>query len=124
MVVYSSVIFQEGVVEVIHIISHASEIFSNNFAFHQHGNGKFHVHHHGFMNTVKSLLQHDQQQEHDDAEIPVPQQPVKLHLPAFLSSSWSYGPEIDLSYFIFNLEMEGRLPDVLTPPPERLLYSF
>lgn len=118
LLVYSAVIFQEGVVEGLHLVSHATEIFSDNFAFHQHGNGKFHFHHHGFMNTVKSLLDHDDQQERPESEFPVPQQQVKLHLPVTLSSGLQHVCGLDFQYFILDEYIPGRTPEVLTPPPK------
>jgi hypothetical protein len=124
LVVYSAVIFQEGVVEGIHLVSHASEIFSNNFAFHQHGNGKYHFHHHGFMDTVRSLLHHDGQQEQSESELPVPQYQIKLHLPVTVSSGLHHDFGIDFHYFIHNEYVPGRTPEVLKPPPQELMPVF
>jgi hypothetical protein len=117
LVVYSAVIFQEGVVEGLHLLSHATEIFSNNFAFHHHGNGKIHFHHHGFMDTVNALLHHDDQQERPSTELPISQQEVKLHL--LVSASFDLHPIYGLGfhYFHHNENVRGRIPEVLTPPP-------
>ena len=117
LVVYSAVIFQEGVVEGIHLLSHVTEIFSNKFAFHHHGDGKIHFHHHGFMDTVNALLHHDGQQEQPDSELPVPPQQVKLHL--FVSVFFDLHPIYAFSfhYFHHNENIPDRMPEVLTPPP-------
>jgi hypothetical protein len=116
--VYTAVIFQEGVVEGIHLLSHAAEIFSNNLAFHNHGNGKIHFHHHGFMDAVNALLHHDGQQERPESEFPVTQQQVKLHLPVTLSSGVQHVYGLEFHFFVHDEYVPGRTPEVLTPPPK------
>ena len=118
LVVYSAVIFQEGVVEGLHIISHASEIFTNNFSFHHHGDGKIHFHHHGLMDTVKTLLHHDGTTEQNDTELPVPLQQLKLHLHVTISSGLRHTIGDDFHYFIYDHNVHGISPEVLTPPPK------
>jgi hypothetical protein len=51
--IYTLVIFQYGAIDGMHFLSHASDILSSNYAFHSHGKGSFHVHHHDFIDTLK-----------------------------------------------------------------------
>lgn len=118
LVVYSAVIFQEGVVEGIHLLSHATEIFSDNFAFHHHDDGKIHFHHHGFMDTLNALLHHDSKEERPATEHPVVQQDVKLHLMVSASFDMQHICGFGIHYFHHNENARSRIPEVLTPPPK------
>ncbi len=121
LIIYSMVIFQQGVIEGIHFLSHATEIVSNNYSFHSHGNGHFHFHHHGFMETVKSILEQNNAQDHNQDQVPFQQQQIKLHLPGYFFSEFKLLPEeykiqMKITRKLFSVSLE-----VLTPPPKSLV---
>lgn len=119
VVVYSLVIFQQGFIHGIHFLSHATEILSDGYSFHNHGNGSFHVHHHDIMEIAQAILQQNQNQLPDDEEkIPLQQQEFKLHVPAYSHVLMELFPdEIDLRRQLHRKPISILL-DILTPPPK------
>jgi hypothetical protein len=120
--IYTLVIFQHGVIDGIHFLSHATEILSDNYAFHSHGKGSFHVHHHDFMDTVKTILHQDEKSNHQkEDQLPGQQKEINLHLPEYFNAQLNVLPKKSIhtgSLFV------GLIPislDVLTPPPKASL---
>jgi hypothetical protein len=112
------VIFQEGVIQGIHFFSHATEIFSDKFSFHQHSNGKFHMHHHGFMEVMGAIIHHDDDRNAGHEETSVQQQQTKLHLPGDVFIDFLPIGALSMQYCTNNQKLWKRSPDVLTPPPK------
>ncbi len=121
LLIYSVVIFQDGLFQGGHFLSHATEIFSKQFSFHQHGTGKYHIHHHhGFLESVKALLSsgEDQKDRHDQQNMPENQKLFKIHLAENL---------LELEYLIgrstvlhanYLVMLKSNYLEVLTPPPK------
>ena len=121
LIVYAAVIFQDEVIQGVHIMSHATEILSNQFSFHQHGNGNFHVHHsHGLLDTFQTILQHEKENQNTqkDQQVPEFDFQVKFHLPE-LSLMLSHPFDIhSIDFFTTTNMLCTQLSDVLTPPPK------
>ncbi len=116
---YAIVILQQGLIDGIHFLSHTSEILSDNFSFHSHGSGKFHLHHHGFMETVEKILHHDDHQDnqgHD--QIPFQQQQIKLHLPGYFYAALDDIDRVSERNDGFFKKLLPISMEVLTPPPK------
>ena len=114
-------IFQDGLFQGGHFLSHATEIFSKQFSFHQHGNGKYHVHHHhGFLESVKSVLSsgENQKDRHDQQNLPENQKLFKLHL---FENSFNLEDQIGRSivrHSTYSAKLKSSYLEVLTPPPK------
>ena len=114
-------IFQEGLFQGGHFLSHATEIFSKQFSFHQHGNGKYHVHHHhGFLKSVREVLnsEGDQKDEPDHQNLPENQKLFNLHLVEnLLHLEDQMGRSIAL-HSDYSVKLKSSFLEVLTPPPK------
>ena len=118
--VYSLVLFQEGIMNGIHFISHTTEIISNQFSFHQHGNGKFHIHQHGVLDAVESILDHttNQTNQHGDEQLPPVENQVKYHLPGEKDSTVvAIAHSISIFSFLSDFYISHQT-EVLKPPPK------
>jgi len=118
------VIFENGFVQSIHFLSHTSDILSSQFTYHNHGNGKSHIHHHhGFLETINTILKfdNDKQQQNKPKQISNSDTSIKFHLPGFFliindpitKTSIKFPPFFDA---IFSIYME-----VWLPPPKNML---
>jgi len=123
--VYAVVILQDEVSFGIHMISHASEVFSNQFSFHQHGNGNFHVHHHhGVLDTFKSVFQHqvDQPIQQKNQQWPEMEIHAKFHLPGDFILLENVPGFSEFTFSDSTRNFNSRKQDVLTPPPKLITY--
>ena len=117
--IYFLVIFQHGVVDSIHFLSHATDILSSKYAFHSHGKGSFHVHHHDFMDTVKTILYQDEQTDHQNEEqLPGQQKEINLHLPEYFYDELNVLPGQSAHSGWLLVRLIPISLDVLTPPPK------
>jgi hypothetical protein len=117
--VYTLVIFQHGVIDGMHFLSHASDILSSNYAFHSHGQGNFHVHHHDFIDTVKTILHQDEQSDHqNEDQLPGQQNEINLHLPEFFNTQVNVFPKNSTHAGLLLVRLIPISLDVLTPPPK------
>ena len=114
-------IFQDGIFQGGHFLSHASEIFSKQFSFHQHGNGQYHVHHHhGFLESVREVLKSegDQKDEPDHQNLPENQKLFNLHLVEnFLNLEDQIGRSI-VQHSTYSEKLKSNYLKVHTPPPK------
>ncbi|MCG8307553.1 MAG: hypothetical protein MI975_09200 [Cytophagales bacterium] len=118
LIVYSMVAFREGVINCIHFLSHTAEIISNDYSFHSHGNGSFHIHHHDFMDTVKTILHQGKPQDaHDRDQLPSQQQ-IKLHLAAYFNTDFKIFCDLPVRIYPLCKKLSSRSPEVITPPPK------
>jgi hypothetical protein len=119
LLVYSMVIFQHGVIDGIHFLSHATDILSSKYSFHSHGQGSFHVHHHDFIDTVKTILYQDEHEDHqNEDQLPGQQKEVNLHLPVYFSTELNILPEQSAHSEWLLVRLIPISLDVLTPPPK------
>lgn len=117
--IYTLVIFQHGLIDGIHFLSHASDILSSNYAFHSHGKGSFHVHHHDFIHTVKTILRLDEQSDHQNKDqMPVEQKEINLHLPEYFNAELNVLPKKSAHAGWLFVRLIPIPLDVLTPPPK------
>jgi hypothetical protein len=117
--VYTLVIFQHGVIDGMHFLSHASDILSSNYAFHSHGQGNFHVHHHDFIDTVKTILHQDEKSNHQkEDQLPGPQKEINLHLPEYFNTQVNVFPKNSTHVGLLLVRLIPISLDVLTPPPK------
>lgn len=114
-------IFQDGLFQGGHFLSHATEIFSKQFSYHQHGKGKFHVHHHhGFLESVQTVLNsgEDQKDTHNQQNLPENQKLFNLHL---FEQSLNLEDQIGRSIALhsnYSKVLKLNYLEVLTPPPK------
>lgn len=117
--VYFLVIFQHGVIDGIHFVSHATDILSSNYAFHSHAKGSFHVHHHDFIDTVKTIFYQDEHNDHqNEDQLPGQQKEVNLHLPEYFYAELNDLPKQSAYSGWFLVSLIPISLDVLTPPPK------
>jgi hypothetical protein len=120
--IYTLVIFQYGAIGGMHFLSHATDIISDNYAFHSHGKGSFHVHHHDFIDTFKTILQQDEQSEpQNEDQLPGQQQEINLHLPEFFNAQLNVLPGKSTQSGSYCIRLIPISQDVLTPPPKASL---
>ena len=119
--IYSIVIFQEGIFQGGHFLSHATEIFSKQFSFHQHGNGKYHMHHHhGILESLQSILDsgEDQKDTKDQQNLPENQKLFKLHLFENLLHLEDPVSRSIIRHLTYSVQLKSNCLEILTPPPK------
>ena len=114
-------IFQEGLIHGVHLLSHVTEIFSNQFVFHQHGNGKMHVHHqHDFIEKVKSIIDFEERDSSTNHERNFHgQSQFKFHLLWEIHNIFDQVKLPSLHHIFIIQKITSLSLDVLIPPPKQ-----
>ena len=120
LLVYLASIFSDGLLNGIHLLSHASEILTDSFSVHKHGNGAYHVHHrHNILEVVDQLLNNTE--EHtgsDESQNMVSSDQFKFHLPVECESDL-YARSFNKDKLLSFIAMPSSIDlDALEPPPK------
>ena len=123
LLIYFTMIFQHVFLDGLHLVSHTHDLVTNQFKFHSHGNGKFHVHHtHDMVDLVKDVLSGATENEDQSDEVQLQFQ-FKLHLISHLPGTSISSADIDQKLNTSTLTLHTTILDVLTPPPKGPLIS-
>jgi hypothetical protein len=119
LVVYSGVIFHEGVFSGWHIISHIPEVMVSQFTFHSHDEGHVHMHHHNLLQVLISAMHDTDEPEHSG---PVSNGESKDWLKVHEISEHANLTKmryIDFKIFLYKMFAHPEdFREIVTPPPE------
>lgn len=117
--IYSTAIVQDGVEEGMHTLAHATEIFSQQFSFHQHGHGHFHVHHqHGFIDTFRQILNHSDEMPDSKNNQVLVKEDAKWHIGSSIDLIVHQKPTLKAVFSEYPFGISSLAKEVVLPPPK------
>ena len=118
LLIYFTMIFQNAFLDGLHLVSHTSDLLTNQFKFHHHGNGKYHVHHaHDALELLQNVFSRETENESNNEQAQLQFQ-FKLHLYTPFIVNASFQNHIAQKLNSASKILYETILDILTPPPK------